>query len=397
MQKLLQHLIQECVYLLLLPLDILIPKRKDWWVFTAKDRLPWCDNMRSMVDRTLLDESITTIILLSGREPRPDIEKIYKDAKVIVARRASAAGVWYFLRSKVCFIAYSNFDLFSVIVPQFRHIIINLWHGVPIKSIAMAEPKNANIQRKILNPHYKFCNYIISSSHVDRLAMSACMMHNPNNVWITGLPRNDLMFNQTQLPDDLVTEELRLLKVLSGKKLMLYAPTFRDSQDSSNSFSSQKILSKLASLAKEHDFVLGIRKHPIDSSLKIDDVYGVLDCNSMVYSNPQILLRNTEILITDYSGIWLDYLLLDKPIIGFCYDFEEYMSDRSFLYDFEGIFPGKVAKTEVDFITTVAEALAGKDTFKQKRKTVSDMFLYYKDNKATERVFQNVINVSNCS
>lgn len=354
-------------------------------MFTAKQGLPWGDSMRSVFERALNDKNITAIILTNGKTRRMDIENLYPDT--LVLKRFSLKGIWYFLRSKVCFISHSNKELYSMLIPHFRHILINLWHGIPIKSIDFAEATKSKYNRKFFNPYYRLCNYFISSSHIDRLAMSGCMMQNPNNIWITGLPRNDLLFEKTKLPPDLKKEEEAIKRILNGRKLILYAPTFRDWEDDTNPLSEEKNIVSLLDILKKYNAALGIRKHPFDTSIQIADSDDIIDCSSNFFTNPQILLRNTDILISDYSGIWIDYLLMDRPIIGFCYDYDRYMKGRSFLYDYKAVFAGEIANDVPELISSLEESLEGNDKGNKKREFSQKIFFTYADSNSTDRVF----------
>lgn len=390
MKKLFLHVLQEAFYIILFPFDLLIPKRNDYWLFGAKDKFPWADNLRSIFDKISEDEKILPIILYNGMQHRSDIEKIYQGKRYILARRFSIKGMWYFMRAKVCFVAYTNKELYSMMFPLFRHIIINVWHGIPIKAIALGEPRREKYNHKFLNPNYKFCNYYICSSKIDRLAMSACMMHNLNRVWITGLPRNDLLFNETALAPDLKNEEESLKAVLNGRKLILYAPTFRDWNDNINPVEKENRLGELVEVAKKYNAVVGVRKHPLDSSINWESNPEIINCGGAIYQNVNVLLRSVDCLITDYSSIWVDYLLLDKPIIGFCYDYERYLKGRSLLYNFDDIFPGDITKNTDELITSIEYALNGSDNSREKRNLSRNMFYSYSDNQSTVRVIEKV-------
>lgn len=385
-----RFIIKELIYLLLLPLDVIIPKNPRIWVFTVRDNEPWGDNMRSMLERTLDEPYMMPVVLTSFSCPRPDIAALYPRGSVVVAKRYSLQGLWCFLRASVCFVSHSNHVLYSVLIPQFPHVVVNLWHGIPIKAILFSEHRNTHIKRTCLNRQYLHCDYTISSSMVDRLAMSASLMHNPNSVWVTGLPRNDLLFSQTPLPPSLVAEEAQLQNLLAGRRLVLYAPTFRDWENPDNPYLVAEQLDTLCAVLRSQNAVLGIRKHPSDTALVIPDNPDVMDCGAHIYSNPQVLLRSTAVLITDYSSIWVDYLLLDRPIIGACYDYERYQQHRSLLYDFEDIFAGSITRTPEALAGALEKALDGNDGYAAKREASRKLLLQYRDNGSTQRVFERI-------
>ncbi len=394
--KIVWHMFHELFYLLILPLDLLVPKRKDYWIFALKHGIPWGDNLRNIFERALEDPDITPILLTNGSDPRDDIKQLYADRgiDIITAKRMSLRGVGYFLRSKFCFISFSNMELYSVLIPQFRHNIINLWHGIRVKAVGFALPKKRNYRsvRKFLNPHYIYCDYYISSSEVDKLAMCTTMMHNPHKVWVTGSPRNDYLFEETRLPPDLQAEDEHLKKVLNGRKLVLYSPTFREWRDNVNPISDEKNAAALAKLAEKYGAVFGIRKHWSDHALQIVDGLGIIDCGNKEFPNSQIVIRNADIMISDYSSIWVDYLLLNRPVIGYCYDYERYLRDRSLLFRYDNIFPGEITYNFDELVSALESVLKGEESADSKalRKSSRKFFFSHFDNQSTTRVYTKI-------
>jgi CDP-glycerol glycerophosphotransferase (TagB/SpsB family) len=376
------------IYLLMLPFDLIVPKRTDWWIFSLKRNYPWGDNLRSVFEEALRDPDIFPIILYGGRHVHCDIEAIYSGEKYAIAHRMSLKGIWYYLRSRYCLIGHNSLDLYSTSLPHARHVIVNLWHGVPIKAIAYAEPQSHGKHR--FRRFFQHCHHVIANSPIDRLAMSACMLCDPKAVWMTGLPRNDLLFEDTSLYPDLQEEERRLLEIMAGRRLVLYAPTFRDWPDVLNPLSEMGKLEALSEMVRQQGAVLGIRKHPSDRKLEFGDTPHVIDCSHHRFLSQQILLRHTDVLITDYSSIWVDYLLLDKPVIGLCYDLERYREVRTFLYAFEDIFPGPITHTADELITTAKELLQGKDTCQDKRTFAKWLFMAHLDGRSAKRVVDKI-------
>ena len=387
------QIFREVFYFIILPFDFIFPKRKDYWLFATHPNYPWGDNLRTVFDHCIEDPDISPIILCNDKKLFSYLRDLYSGCKIVIVSRYTPKGIYYYMRSRVIFIGYTNKDLYTMLLPHMRHIIVNLWHGIPIKAISLAQAKFRGKQRKVLNPHYNQCDYLISTSHVDRSAMSASMMHNHNDVWVTGLPRFDLLDPAFKLPKDLQNEEDRLSKELEGKKLLLYAPTFRDWDDVNNPLSETSHMLKLSELAQKNGYKLGLRLHPFDRALKLPGSPDIIDCGSHKYGNSQIILRGTDILITDYSSIWTDYLLLDKPVIGFCFDYDKYIDGRSMMYDLEKVFPGKITRTYEELLDEVNVRLRATDELHSKHVWTKNMFFKYEDFQSTARVVENVKNI----
>ncbi len=390
LKKVLWHLCHELIYILILPFDIVIPKRKDYWIFTVRATYPWGDSMRQLFEAAIADPEITPILLISGLKRRDDIISLYPDA--IIVKRFSLKGIGYFLRSKACFISYGNRELYSMLIPQFKHVIVHIPHGIKMKSTGFAEVAKRDKQRRFLNPYFMYCDMSFVSSKIDRLAECVVRFHNPHRVFITGLPRNDLMSPQTKLMADLQDHEDKLNKAKNGRKLVLYAFTWRDWSDNFNPLAEKKNLQALAEVVYKNGGILGVTHHTLTKPLPTEGIENIIDCRQAIYPNQQILLRNADLLISDYSSIWIDYLLKDKPIIGFCYDYERYMRDRSLLFDFDRVFPGKITYEVPQLLAALDESLQGKESAvdANKRDYSRKFFYSYFDNNSTKRVIDKV-------
>ena len=149
------------------------------------------------------------------------------------------------------------------------------------------------------------------------------------------------------LPDEKKTRELReALGIPEGKRVMLYAPTWRDSTDGGASHKLappidwQRWKSELGD-----EWVVLLRTHPYTTKLmnvQFDDF--VINCTD--YPRINDLMIASDLLISDYSSTILDYSILEKPIICFGYDFEEYSAQRGFYFDMETVVPNGVIRTE---------------------------------------------------
>ena len=106
-----------------------------------------------------------------------------------------------------------------------------------------------------------------------------------------------------------------------------------------------------------------------------------------------IILKLTDVLVTDYSGVWVDFLLTNRPIISFCYDMDSYLDDRGFYYDYEAIFPGRINTNFNTFLEDLNQNL--KDRIPRdrliKKSDIRQRFHKYSDGQSTHRVTEEVI------
>ncbi|MCM8777985.1 MAG: CDP-glycerol glycerophosphotransferase family protein, partial [Candidatus Omnitrophica bacterium] len=99
------------------------------------------------------------------------------------------------------------------------------------------------------------------------------------------------------------------------------------------------------------------------------------------------LLPDIDILITDYSSIFIDFLILDRPIIFTPYDREEYEKEGGLLYNYDEITPGPKVKTQREFLYWIEQFVKNPELFKQERNKIKEIFFTFYDGKSHERIY----------
>jgi len=289
------------------------------------------DNPRAIFEQIKNNPQICKVILQSidNRNERGSLPDAINTKFV---REKSLAGAYYLARSKVVIIATSlaGFSHYSKFMSN-RHQIIQLWHGIPLKRIGKLFPPETFWQ-------YETDKYAatVCSSAQDKVYMQKAFAPIPSDrVWQTGLPRNDLILKkEAHLPDDYKSHLNSIRARLKGRKMVLYAPTWRLDESSTYCFSKIE-LEVLKKILDKHNAVLAFRGHANVRTRAIFDpeFNDVINVNDIPDAN--ILLRLADVLVTDYSSIYIDFLITSKPIIYFAYDKENYVSERGFLYPLE--------------------------------------------------------------
>lgn len=320
------------------------PKHDDWWAF------PVCaftgvfsGNERAVYEQVNKDDSIRKIILTRSQPV------VLEGQNFIVVPLESPEGQYYLLRAKIVFIKHTPTRNLVYPLSGELHHLINLWHGIPLKRIGYASLDQQTRSHAVAQEHSK-CKAVISSSSIDTLAMAAAFYPlSYNDIWPTGLPRNDFILRDFQrLPLDLQRESEKLLDSLQGRKLVLFMPTFRNGQAAACYHFNSDELQYLARWLHDSHAVLGVREHMADISGSYTEQLQSLPMLSLPaddYPNPEVLYRAAALLITDYSSCFIDFMLTDKPMISFAYDLDHYMSvERGLFYDLEQVFPGAVCR-----------------------------------------------------
>ena len=276
-----------------------------------------------------------------------------------------------------------------------RHFV-NLWHGIPLKRIGTASIDQMSNLESIHAEHAK-CTAVIASSKIDRMAMaSAFYPLTFNDVWTTGLPRNDFVVcDENTLPADMKEDMRRVREMTGGKKLILYAPTFRnDKENGYYNFTSEE-KQKIQALLERHGYVLGIREHLADKTRSYSSELasiGALNLGDKSFSNIEVLYRCADVLITDYSSCFIDFMLTGKPMLSFAYDFDRYISqERGLFYDMEMVFPGAICKTFDTLSSELEKSMAGQEAVMSERYVFArSIFFDYLDDENSRRLTAQV-------
>lgn len=221
-----------------------------------------------------------------------------------------------------------------------NQIYLNTWHGAAI-NVCGNGVSNRN------DFHWRYIDYFCVCGRYDEVNFGRDLELNPESFLRTGLPRNDVLYHVSKEFREEVQEKLALP---SGKKYLLYAPTWRESEDGGTSYQIAPPID-WTKWKKElgNEYVVMLRTHPYTTRLmnvQFDDF--VLDYTD--YPEVNDLLIAADVLISDYSSINLDYCITGKPMICFGYDYDEYKKIRGFYYDLELEMPNGVMRTEDEVI-----------------------------------------------
>lgn len=258
-----------------------------------------------------------------------------------------------------------------------KYVILNLWHGIPLKKIGMEQKNLSWFTRK----YYKYLfadNYegvITTSSHLVHI-MSRSFLVEPERIKVWGQPRNDVLFSSN-------SEGKGLEEVFSGElppyeKVVLYAPTFRD-HEPTQLFPFQDMDREcLCQWLEEKKIFLCIRLHLYDQTgyqwIQELDRTGsrIRFLNEDRTVDIMEALKEFDLLITDYSSIYMDYLLTGKPILFLPYDQEAYLKERGMNFPYDQVTPGPKPKTFQEFLNSMEDLLYNHDGYVRQRESVNN-------------------------
>lgn len=337
------------------------------WLFSSTDNSYYNYNSRYLFEyvKENLPE-ITPLFVINDPELRNSLSSKYGKQYFIEAesiqgiRQALSAGVWF---------TSAGLPAYGTGLHK-KRLIINLWHGVPLKKIALLDPnlkKAARIYfKKIFSENY---TCILTTSHelIPLMARSFAVSEDKIKVW--GQPRNDGLFQKNDCREILG----QLFPDLPEyTKTVLYAPTFRDYGQVQLFPFKDFDQEQLEAFLEEKNMLLFIRTHVAEQG----SAAPYLGKRIRFLGNEQAedvtgILNIFDCLITDYSSIYIDYLLTDKPMIFLPYDRQQYLDGRGMNFDYDDVTPGPKPETFNDFL----DALSPKEDFwKSERTRVNRLF-----------------------
>ena len=267
-----------------------------------------------------------------------------------------------------------------------EQIYLQTWHGTPLKKMGYDQSKRpTRYEQDRLRKQTEIWDYFISSNkHSSDIFRRA--FRYTGDIIETGYPRNDILINQ---PGDTIVKVQSNLSIPIDKKVVLFAPTFRDWD--LNSF--QTTLSDIKKLSKSIDenTVILLRLHYLlaDKIEQLELPENILNASN--YGDIQELYLISDVLITDYSSVMFDYALLKRPIILYCYDLEEYETRRGMYLDLHEVGPGPVCKDLEQVIEYLKEPEKLKK-YEEKLELFNQEYGSMDDGLAAKRVIEKVFN-----
>lgn len=257
-------------------------------------------------------------------------------------KRDSFKAFLYAMRAKYYFFSHFIEDIFYF--KRRKTIAINLWHGSPLKKMgfdSVVDLKWLKKRQKLkIKIPYEIWDYLIVAHEKWAPYFESSMKISRNKILPLGLPRNDILWEVKFNHKKFLEIKRNVFDALSikdvTKKVILYAPTFRDDSVLSRRLIREinKIIKKMEKILDNTEYIFLIRLHPFDAK-KVDEIISKskIIFNTSSYDDLYELLAITDIFISDYSSSIFDFTILGKPIVLYQFDLEEYKKLRGGLYN----------------------------------------------------------------
>ncbi len=373
--------ISFCLHISLYMLAKVVKKDRNIWIFGAWFGKQYSDNSRYLFEYVNKHHSEIDAIWLSDAD---FVVERLRSQGFRAYRRKSFWAIWYALRAGCSIFVHSNSADCLAFMNNKKTKLIQLWHGAPIKKIGF-DDKFANISKQksfkdLLRPYVdEHYDLFTALGEMDAKVYKSAFL--PSHIVKTGFARNDVLIQA----------------VKEKKDTIVYLPTFRgaigDEVELFESFGFDPI--SWDAMLENLGMRLLIKTHPVNKPTS-SFLKSIETCKyiSFVEEESAELLAKADMLITDYSSVFIDFLLTGRAIVFAPFDFESYVrNDREFYYDYEAITPGPKCRDWDEVLVWVRKFHNNPALFAPQREKILEKFHTYTDANGCKRIFEEIVGV----
>jgi CDP-glycerol glycerophosphotransferase (TagB/SpsB family) len=393
--RLLNYVGKFLLYALMTPIywiSRLIPKNNNIWIFGAWFGEQYNDNSKYLFEYV--------------NQYHPQIKAIWLSKNKIIIDQIrtkgynayhaySIKGFIYSAKAKVGIVNMGIIDLNKFIPPD---TIINLWHGIPLKKIMYDDEINKSLTnnriKKLKKLVFPFTRYpensemMIACAPEDQKNIASAFKLPVEKVKITGYPRNDALF-------------VPKIDELSNSHKVLYTPTHRRAGKINIGKLLVNGIFEIDNELNKLNTTLYIKLHFYHQN-EIDQLENTINIHNL--SNIKIVkdkdiegdiytyLSKFDTLITDYSSIYFDYLLTNKPIIFAPFDLDDYLkNDREQYYNYNDVTPGPKCANWPEICKWIALFKANPSLYSNERESIKNKFHQFQNSNSSKRVCEEIL------
>ncbi len=357
----------------------------------------YADNPKAIYEYMLGDSTYRDFVFVWAFSDVEAHRYLENNRHTIVVKKGSKDYYRYYAGARYW---VNNVSVPDFLIPNRHQTYIETWHGTPLKKLGCDIEVDSDPRQSAARMHRRYrskgkkIDYLLSPSpyYSEKIASAFDLRHGAEHkpFILTGYPRNDALFQY--IPAEIASIKERL-GIPDGKKVILYTPTWRDTEYQNGkgfcyteALDTKKLMETLGD-----DYVLLFRAHhQCGLSNVIKETPGVIDVTSADDVNDLYII--SDMMITDYSSTMFDYANLHRPMIFYMYDLDEYKNDiRGFYMDLDEL-PGPIVKTQEE-LTKSIQTLSTDFTYNQAYKDFNEKFNPLDDGNAAERATSNCISL----
>lgn len=380
------------ITLLLYPFLYIIPRNKNIWIFGSNHGTKFSENSKYLfIYMNHFHPEIKSVWMTKSKE----VIKELKEKNFNVCKMYGLKGFWYTFRAKYAISSHGLHDLNKITLSGAKNI--QLWHGTALKNIMRNHKSLKEFTRRLTGSRK---HHIIATSEEVKKKFQEIFYVKKGHVHITGYPRNDALFFPKWLEKnnkETIEYLNKIKKKTSFDKIIFYLPTWRSKNMDVDLIEDYGFdLDYLEKKLEKMNAILIIKAHPVNMDIGKD----FLKNSKRVHNFPDKelpdiypLLGKTDLLITDYSSVYFDFLLLDRQMVFAPFDIEK-KKKKSFFYNYDKVTPGPKGKNWKEVIE-LAEKELNKDNYKKQRKKINKKFNKFNDSENSKRVSEMIFSLEN--
>lgn len=384
--------------ILLYWLGYLIPKSNNIWVFGATGGLAFNESPKYIYNYIYANKINIKAIWLTRN---PDVILALRKTDKKVFHINSLSGMWYTYRAKIGVISHGLTDINRYCSAKLK--IMQCWHGVPFKPVLEADKKKHAIQRSILIHRLKYIlPFLYKEIRYDKY-LAICgsgvlankilkrVFGKSANIIDSGFPRLDGLFNPVKM---WLTTKIRKLKK-EEIKVGIYIPTYRKSGEFDIISYFNENIELISNELLKRDMYLFVKIHSFEENRtainsKYERIYFI--ANDEIANDIYSVLGLFDFIITDYSSVIFDFLILQRPVFILCPDREEYIaSNGAFVFDYKELKLNTYVSWEEFFENTDL----GREENRNIYKSLSNKIHKHLDHNNTKRTVEFLLKSTN--
>tara|TARA_B100000900_G_scaffold409904_1_gene426625 strand:- start:60 stop:1247 length:1188 start_codon:yes stop_codon:yes gene_type:complete len=386
LKKVISYIQIAFCWIIISPLNLLIARERGLTVVIGKLSGEIADNTKYLLIHGIRKNKNIRFLTQSK-----SVLNAHSDIKKHIVLFTSLKGVITLLKASQIVVDYSHWSYRNPLYffLSLKAKKVHLWHGLTFKPVELGLIANgtpylkSRLFRHVVNYDLMVSTSDFWTKHLYKKYFLAKDVEN------YGYPRNDVLF---RTPDhlDLIGVDVNKFKLLKmakekGHKIAIYSPTFRD--DGSDAFSSGHLnIEKLNTFLSKHNIILVLKMHPLNART-YEDLSNIVNYDKDFDVYPVMSL--SDMMITDYSSIYIDYLIIDRPIVFFNYDYEKYLEqNRKLQTKFLDTIPGVVTTEQEGLEKAILDHLiSDNDTHKSDRTKLKEISYEFFDGDSAHRIF----------
>lgn len=388
MKQLIKTLVKAGMLLIYHLFIVLVRVKKDIIVFESSIGRNYSGNPRAIYEEIVrqgFDKKYRCYYIFEDTSTKiPGLAIKIKKNRLRYFYIMAVAGVW---------VSDSRFQTF--IKKRKGVTYIQTWHGTPLKKLAldmddvsMSGETDIETYKKNFYDNAQTWDYLISQNSYSSEIFRSCFAFQKSMLEV-GYPRNDVLLNSDHTYINTLKKQLGLPM---DKKIILYAPTWRDDEFYENGKYkfNPKLDFELIRQSLGDEYIMLVKYHYlVMERINWEEFRGFIYEFDLSYEISQLYLV-ADLLITDYSSVMFDYSLLKRPMLFYAYDLGKYKNNlRGFYFDFEEEAPGPIALTTKELIQDIIDYDIEK--YKDKYDRFSKKYNLVDDGNASKKVVEVIV------